>query len=328
MERIALYSGGTAIYWSNIVLALAAVTAICFFLSFYLGKTGNPAGAFGVLPLAIFLSLVFSRFFHWYSRTDSYDGFLAAMKPFSPGGYALLGVFLGCFLSAVFVRLLHLSESLPEMLDCMSIAGAAGIAVGRLASLFSSSDRGQILEHLHFLPFSYPVVNAVSGATEYRFATFMFQSLIALLLFLTLSSFYKRNKHRHGDTCLVFLMWYCASQAVLDSTRYDSLFFRSNGFVSIVQVLSAIALVGGIGVFSWRLVRNRGFRIWYLPLWLAVAAAFGGAGFMEYYVQRHGSTALLSYTVMSLCLGAAAGLGLLIRKLACTPARRRGHIGR
>ena len=66
MERIAFFFGGNAVYWQNIVLALAAVTAICFFLSFYLGKTGNPAAAFAVLPLAVFLSLVFARFFHWY----------------------------------------------------------------------------------------------------------------------------------------------------------------------------------------------------------------------------------------------------------------------
>ncbi len=318
MERIAFMIGGAPIYWQNIVLALAAVTAICYFLSFYLGKTGNPAAAFGVIPPAIFLSLVFARFFHWYCRTDSYEGFLAAMKLFSPGGYALMGVFLGCFLAAALVRLVRLSGSLPEMLDCMSLAGAAGIAVGRLASLFNSSDRGQVLGSLHFLPFSYPVVNAVSGATEYRLATFMLQGIFALALFGGLTAFYRKQKNRcqEGDVCLIFLMCYGASQVVLDSTRYDSLFFRSNGFVSIVQVLSAIALVGGIALLSRRLVKNKGFRAVYLLMWIAAAAALGGAGFMEYYVQRHGSTALASYSIMSLCLAAAVVIGLKIRRMA------------
>lgn len=324
MEKIAFFLDGAPVYWQNIVLALGALTAICFFLSFYLGKTGNPAAAFTVIPLAIFLSLVFARFFHWYSRTDSYEGFLSAMKLFSPGGYALMGVFLGCFLAAVLVRLVHLSGNLPEMLDCMSLAGAAGIAVGRLASLFNSSDRGQVLGVLHFLPFSYPVVNTVSGATEYRFAVFVFQSLFCLVLFGCLASFYRKNRDSlpNGDLCLVFLMCYCAGQIVLDSIRYDSLFFRSNGFVSIVQVLGAIALVGGIAVFSRRLVKNRGFRAWYLSLWLAIAAALGGAGFMEYYVQRHGSAALLSYTVMGLCLTVVVGIGLKLRRMAEAPGRK------
>lgn len=321
MEQIAFFSDGAAIYWQNIVLALAAATAICYFLSFYLGKTGNPAAAFAVIPLAIVLSLVFARFFHWYCRTDSYGGFLAAMKLFSPGGYALMGVFLGCFLAGGLVRLLRLSRSLPEMLDCMCIAGAAGIAVGRLGSLFQSSDRGQVLESLHFLPFSYPVVNAVSGATEYRFAAFMFQCLVALGLFIALALFYRKNRDacREGDVCLIFLQCYGASQVVLDSTRYDSLFFRSNGFVSVVQVLGAVALVGGIVVFSRRLVKNKGFRFWYVLAWLAIAAALGGAGFMEYYVQRHGSTALLSYSIMSLCLVAAVAISLGLRRASEKP---------
>ena len=28
----------------------------------------------------------------------------------------------------------------------------------------------------------------------------------------------------------------------------------------------------------------------------------GGAGYMEYYVQRHGDKGLFSYTIMTLCL--------------------------
>ena len=72
---------------------------------------------------------------------------------------------------------------LPEMLDCMCLAGAGGIALGRLASFFNSSDRGQIIESLKSLPFVYPVTNAVSGALEYRLATFVLQSMVALLLF-------------------------------------------------------------------------------------------------------------------------------------------------
>ena len=53
-----------------------------------------------------------------------------------------------------------------------------------------------------------------------------------------------------------------------------------------------------------------------------IAACIGGAGFMEYYVQRHGDLAAFSYSIMSACLLAAAGLVLLLRKLT-QPVRRR-----
>lgn len=331
MEKLAYINGDVFLYWNSIVLTLAAATAICFFLAFYLGKSGNAAAAFGAVPLCLVLSIVAARFFHWYSRADSYDGFFAAMTDHSSGGYALMGVFLGCFLAALVLRMVCLHRNLPEMLDCMCLAGSAGIAVGRLASFFNSSDRGQIVASPRSLPWVYPVTNAVSGATEYRLATFLLQAMVALLLFLALTAFYRRaNKRgtvRDGDTCLIFLMLYGASQVVLDSTRYDSLFFRSNGFVSIVQVFGALALGLAIVVFSVRLVKARGFRVWYVPVWLLMAALIGGAGFMEYYVQRRGNEAVFAYSVMSACLAGTAALTLLVRALGMTQKRKAARRG-
>ena len=326
MDKIAFYSGGTAIYWNSVILTLAAATAICFFLAFYLGKSGNGAAGFAVVPVSMVLSLVFARFFHWYCQSDSYQSFSAAMTDYTAGGYALMGVFLGCFLAAGMTRIVCLHRNLPEMLDAMSIAGCAGIAVGRLSSLFNASDRGQVLVNFRSLPLAYPVSNAVSGAVEYRLATFALQSMVALALFLGLTVFYckgqKRGKLKDGDTCLVFLLLYGASQVVLDSTRYDSLFFRSNGFVSVVQVLGALALVLAVILFSRRMVKARGFQAWQILLWLLIAIAIAGAGYMEYYVQRWGSKALFAYSVMSACLLFVICLTLSIRRLAVTLERR------
>ena len=319
MDKLALISGEQFLYWNSIVYTLAAATAICFFLAFYLGKCANAVAGFAAVPVSIVLGLVAARFFHWYCRADSYDGFLAAMTDYTSGGYALMGVFLGCFLTACVLRLIRLSRSLPEMLDCMAISGCAGIAVGRLASLFNSSDRGQVLENLKSLPFAYPVTNAVSGAVEYRLATFMLQSLVALLLFAGLCLFYirgnKRGNLKDGDTSLIFLLSYGASQVVLDSTRYDSLFFRSNGFVSVVQVLGALGLGLAIFLFSGRMVKNRGLKFWQFLLWIPIAAGIGCGGFMEYYVQRRGNEAAFAYSVMSGCLILVILLTLLIRFL-------------
>ena len=298
---------------------MAAATAICFFLAFYLGKSGNGAAGFAVVPLAIVLGLVCARFFHWYCQSDSYSGFSAAMTNFAEGGYALMGVFLGCLLAAVLTRTLCLHRNLPEMLDAMSVAACAGMTVGRLSALFNASDRGQVLVSFRSLPIASPINNAVSGAVEYRLATFALQSMVALALLIGLTVFYVRGqkggKLRDGDTCLVFLLLYGASQVVLDSTRYDSLFFRSNGFVSIVQVLGAVVLVLAIVVFAVRLVKSRGFAWWYVPVWLVQAAAIGGAGYMEYYVQRRGNEAVFAYSVMSACLAAVVALTLIQRLL-------------
>lgn len=331
MERIAFILGEHFIYWSSVILTLAAAAAICVFLALYLGKCGNILAGFAAVPLALAFSLFASRFVHWYCYTGSYESFASAMTCYSSGGYALLGTFAGCFLGAALTRVLRLHKNLPEMLDCMSLAGSAGIAVGRLASLYNSSDRGQIVKTIRSMPWVYPVTNVVSGVTEYRLATFLLQAITAGAIFFALTAFYLAGKHRHrkdGDTALLFLLCYGASQVVLDSTRYDSMYFRSNGFVSIVQVLGALALVSVVIVFSVRLVKARGFQLRYIALWTVMAAAIGGAGYMEYHVQRHGDQAVFAYSVMSSCLVILIILTLLIRAAAGKTHIKSGYRGR
>jgi hypothetical protein len=172
-------------------------------------------------------------------------------------------------------------------------------------------------------PFAYPVVNAVSGVAENRLATFMIQSMltgsiVALLVLHMLICALAKKKVKDGDTCLMFLLAYGACQIVCDSTRYDSLFLRSNGFISIVQILGLIALLVPIIVFSVRLVKYRGFKVWQVIMWLVIAGLMGAAAYMEYYVQRHGGEAVFAYSVMSASLTCVVLLSLVIRSLGLT----------
>lgn len=315
MEQIAFISGNSVFYWNSVILALAAGAASCIFLAFYL-PGGRPGAAAAAVPGALVLSLFFGRLLHWYFRPDSYPGFWSAITDYTSGGYALMGCFVGCAAAAGLVRLLRLEPFAPAMLDAMSLGGCAGIAVGRLAYFFSAADRGQLMPFTA-LPLAYPVNNVVTGAPEYRLATFVLQAMAAALIFAALAVFFLLGKKRRtGDVTLLFLLLYGLTQAVLDSTRYDSLYLRSNGFVSAVQLLSAAALVGVSVLFSARMVKGRGMRRRYVPLWIGMLALLGGAGYMEYFVQRHGDRALFSYAIMTACLGIFTALSLLTYRAA------------
>ena len=319
MNRIAFIINGNFIYWNSLLLALGALVAICFFLALYPLKGKNPTVGFIAVAMSTVTSLLLARFIHWYCRTGAYESLGAAMTNWTEGSFALVGVFAGCLLTAVFLRVIRVHKNLPQMLDCMSIAGACGIALGRLSCFFTSANRGQVIESIQNLPWVYPITNSVSGAMEYRLATFLIQAIIAGILFLSLGAFYGfgyNRKLKDGDTTLIFLLCYCGTQILLDSTRYDSIYFRSNGFVSVVQVLSAIALGFVIVWFSIRMVRSKGFKLWYVGLWIAIALRIGGAGYMEYYVQRHGNEAAMAYTLMGICLTSTIILTLIIRAIA------------
>ena len=124
MDRIAYIVGETFIYWSSIILALGTLTAVCIFLWLYLGRSGNGLGAALMVPMAVTASLVLSRLVHWYCRTDAYESFSVALGDFSQGGYALLGVFMGCLLVAGLLRLFGIVRNLPELLDALALTGA------------------------------------------------------------------------------------------------------------------------------------------------------------------------------------------------------------
>lgn len=311
MNPIAFICAETLVYWSAIVMALAVLTGIVFFLAAFFRGSDKITGAMAACPLAMVLSLLLARLFYWYFRADSYESLMAAMTDFSGTGYALVGAFAGCLLAAGILRLLRAVGNLPSVLDCMSIGGCVAIAIGRLSCFFTSEDRGEILPGLTGLPWVSPVVNAASGLLEYRFATFFFQAVAAGCIFVVLLFLFWK-KHQDGDVTLIFLLLYCASQIVLDSTRYDSLRLRSNGFISAVQVLCAFALILVIGVFTHRLRKKTGWKIWHLAIWLITALGLSGAGYMEYYVQRHGDRARFSYLAMSGCLGMVVILGVIL----------------
>jgi len=321
MEKIAFISGDTFIYWSPIILALAGTAAACIYAAFYLAKSRSfPAMGLSIL-LSVLLSVPLSRLIHWYCRTANYSSFQAAMTDYTFGGYALLGVFAACLLTACLLRLVRISSNLPQMLDCMAIGGGVGIGVGRLASMFNASDWGMILPDSVQFPFAYPVTNPVSGIQENRLATFMIQAMLAgaivfvLLVYMFIQKL-RKKKIADGDIFLIFLLIYGASQTICDSTRHDALFFRSNGFVSVVQIMGLVGLVAAIVLFSVRMVKNKGLKFWQFPIWIGILGLLGMAGYMEYYVQRNAHKAILAYSVMGSCLAAVVILGLLIHLLS------------
>lgn len=313
MYQLAFVCNNTLIFWHSVILVLAVLTGMIFFLATYYCRTGEITWAAVACPISIAASIALARVIYWLFRPEVYESLSQAL---SSSGYALIGVFAGCFLTACLLRLLKAVNSLPSLLDCMCIGGSVAIALGRLSFFFTPEDRGEILSGFTGLPFVCPVVNATSGAEEYRFATFLFQALAAGCIFVyLLISFLNslgKQRCRDGSITMKFLLLYCTSQIVLDSTRYDGLHLRSNGFISAVQVLCAVALVLVIGVLSAQVPHRSGKLSRMVPVWLLSAAALGGCAYMEYFVQRHGDRAVLAYTIMSGCLLVIVFAGFLL----------------
>lgn len=329
MDKVAFLTDSGYVYWHSVFIVLAILAAGLAALALALARGRNILATLAALPLSFAASLYLGRLIHWYCRFESYGSFSAAMGDMSTGGFSLIGVFLGVILACLLLRAVRLTRDLPGLLDIMAPAGALGVALGRLADLFTTADRGKMLvtnPALQRLPWAASVVNT-AGGTEWRAATFCFQSIFAAALCLALlAAFFLRANRRYlregwntGNVAAAFLLLYCASQIVLDSTRYDALFLRSNGFVSLEQIICAVVLAAVLAMYSVRSLKARGFHLRHLVIWVLALACLGGAGYMEYYVQRHGDRYLLAYGVMSACLLAYVVLTMVTRRSTLRP---------
>ena len=234
-----------------------------------------------------------------------------ALTDYSTGSYCLPGALLGVWLAAFLVRKLKFAPSTGALLDAAAPGMALAVAFIRLSALFNSSCRSKITFSsplLQHLPFASAVTNS-SGGVDYRFATFFVQFIIMLLMTLALIRFYGRRRSvpmlsgsRDGNVARMFLLWYSAVELVMDSTRYDASFMPFNNFVSLVQVLGALCILGVLIYYSIHGVRARGRSMVNFALWFGFFLAVAAAGMSEYMVQRYGNWYPACYAVMSLCV--------------------------
>ena len=309
MNKIAFIMGDSVINWSSIILVLAVVAAIAVCFALAATKPGYSTPLAIMLPIAMIFGLVAGRIIHWYCRTDQYKSFAHAFADFSVGGFSLIGIVIGCLFAALIIWLLGLAPSIGKLLDIFAPGAALAIALGRLSFLFNYADRGKVFienEANRHLPIGSAIINVSSGATEWRFATFFIQALIAAAIFVLLlivffylpSLLLKNGKPSNGMTFLIFTVIFFATEILMDSTRYDALFLRSNGFVSLMQIFAAVLVVAAFVYLSVRSVQFNRLKAYHIIIWVVYLASLGVAGYMEYYVQRHGNLYMFSYTLM------------------------------
>ena len=316
MNPIALIVGGHVIYWNAIVIALGVMACFCLTMALFTAHGGRAEAIWLLLPLGILLSLPLARLINWYCHSEKYLSFWKAMTDYSRGDYCLAGVILGTALAGLIVRTLGFTQNLRRLYDCLAPGAALGIAMIRLSELFTNADRGKaVVSNPVFqrLPFSTEIV----GSGEWRLATFFFQFLLMLVIFAMLLRFFfkrrrwpmKAEQPRDGNVALMFLCWLSALDLMADSSRYDASFLRLNGFVSMVQIVSAVTLLVALIIYSRRSIRANGLRPSLWIWWIVFFVAVGLVGFLEWLVQRHGNWFIFCYTLMSIgCIAMAVSV--------------------
>ena len=331
MNPIAIYSGSIVIYWSSIVIALGILACLCMSIALSASNREPRSGMILFVALTVILSVPLCRAVHWYAHIEQYAGFFSALTDYSNGSYVLSAALLAAFLAALIVKALGLCSSAAKLLDAFAPGAALAVAFIRLSSLFNNACRSKIIFQtpaLQQLPLASGITTS-TGAVEYRFATFFIHFLLLLIICYMLLVFFgkrrnipKRHGRAQGDTARMFLLYYSASEVVMDSTRYDSSFLHSNGFVSIVQIAAGVCIIGLLVYYSIHSIKANGLRFYHWLGWLGFIAVIGGVGATEYLVQRHGNWYMFCYPAMSLCCIGMAAVVYCLYKTCCVKPQK------
>ena len=306
MNEIAVFTGSLTIYWSAIVICLGIAAGLCLTLALHPMDHRHNTAVWVFFPVAVVLSVLFSRTIHWYSHIEQYGSFLEAVTDYSTGGYVLQGVILGAFLAAAIVWLFRLTPTVGELLDAAAPGLCLCMALIRLSSLFNTTCRARIVitnPAFQRLPFAVSWTDA-AGNVEFRLATFFLEFLALLVVTVILCVFFFRHRSEplwegapnSGNVFRMFLILTGIVEVIADSTRYDSALFHFfllkklnpyASFVPIAMVFSAVMILLVFIHYMRISVRVNGWS-WYhvlgilLFLWSLVGIGFFG----EYRVQR------------------------------------------
>ena len=309
MSGAILTIGSLTLYKSALVIALGAAACFCLGYALY-SAHGGFGPAFWLFAFAdVVLSVLLTRFLHYYCHMEQYASFRRAMTDYSVGGYVLAGTVPAALGAAALVRAAGMTKNTARLLDCFAPGALLAAALIRLSALFNSTCRGKIAVRtplLQHLPLASAVTSS-SGAADYRFATFFIEFLLFGGAFcLALRFFYKRRRRamkadqpRDGNAALFALLLFGAVELVMDSTRYDSSFLHFNGFVSLGQMAAAFCLLAPLIVWSVRSIRANARGPFHWKIWGLWFLALVVTGFSEYFVQRFGNLYLVCYPAMA-----------------------------
>jgi phosphatidylglycerol---prolipoprotein diacylglyceryl transferase len=184
------------------------------------------------------------------------------------GGIAVYGAILGGALGVyIFCRVKK--RSFAALLDITAPGLALAQAIGRWGNYFNREAYGPVITNAAWRFFPAGVLISDNGAETWHVATFFYESVWDLGVFIVLWAF-RRKAKRRGDVFLWYLALYGCGRFLVEQLRTDSLYLFG---LRASQYVSLLACVAAAAVFLFRLSKNGRGLAFVAPL-LGCALAF------------------------------------------------------
>lgn len=277
-SNIAFVIFGRPVYWYGVLMAVGIVLAVC--LAWRESKRKDlPKDTILDLCLVLIPSgIIGARIFYVLFKLDLFLQNPIRMLYIWEGGLAIYGAvifgLLGAFLYARKKRIRFL-----KIADIIAPGLVLAQAIGRWGNFFNQEAFGLPVTdpNLRWFPLTVYIdkphvfdfgdgLGEVICQNPYHLATFFYESLWCVLVFVFLWAMRKRFKH-DGDAFLWYAMLYSFARFFIEPLRGDSLWLIQD-VIRVSQGISAVVFVAVLAFFVMRRVKEKqlGCLVWPKPL--------------------------------------------------------------
>lgn len=253
LNRVAFTIGGVSIYWYGVCIAVGLCLALIFAFRHSLEFGVDPDSMVDVILIGVVLGIISARAYYVAMAPFKYES-IWEMIAIRDGGLAIYGGIIGGFLFGGLACKWRGVPVLP-MFDLTAMGFLIGQGCGRWGNFFNQEAFGCNTDSLfgmsggriqEWITDQYPSTTYFANfgttldASQPVHPCFLYESLWCLLGFVLLAIFAKKIRRYDGQIFLIYICWYGAERAVVESLRTDSLVI---GNVRVSQILAITCVV-------------------------------------------------------------------------------------
>ena len=244
MNPVAFNILGKDIYWYGIIIASALVVGVILGVREAKRRGYRSEMIFDFLLIAIPLCIVCARLYYVVFEWSSYAGNFLKMIAIWEGGLAIYGAVIGGVIAA-FIFFKWRRVPIGGVMDIAAPSIIIGQAIGRWGNFVNQEAYGEQISYqmraLKFFPAGIKLT-LQNGTVEWHYATFFYESMWNLLVFIGLMIIKTKIKLR-GGVFAWYVILYGFGRFWIEGLRTDSLYW---GPIRVSQALSLVLIIAGI----------------------------------------------------------------------------------
>lgn len=235
VDKVAFSVFGIDIMWYAVIIALGMVAALAVADKEAKRRGLDHEEISNILMLGIIVGIIGARLYYVIFEWDYYSQNLGQILNFRQGGLAIYGGIISGFLAGAWYCKAK-GLSIINAADTIMPSLALGQSIGRWGNFINKEAYGY--------PTDFPIAVNIGGVMHH--ATFLYESLGTMTIFLFLSYYARHKQKAPGEVLGLYMVLYGGLRFLVEGLRMDSLYFM--GF-RVSQLVSLVGLVLGLVIF-------------------------------------------------------------------------------